>query len=51
MTINEYAAKIEELVKFYLHYNYEDIEGSKCTKFESKLRYDIKQDISYQEIH
>ncbi|XP_050877099.1 uncharacterized protein LOC127080853 [Lathyrus oleraceus] len=51
MNVAEYAAKFEELVKFYPHYNGADMERSKYIKFENRLRPEIKQDISYQEIH
>lgn len=46
-TVVEYAAKFEELVKFYLHYNSVVVEGSKCIKFESGFRLEIKQGIDY----
>lgn len=42
MTIAEYAAKFEELVKFYPHYNGASLEGSKCIKFENRVRPKIK---------
>lgn len=42
---------IEELMKFCPYYNGVAAEGSKCIKFESGLRPEIKQDIGYQEIH
>lgn len=51
LTIVEYATMFEELVKFFLHYNVASVEGSKCIKFESGLRPQIKQSIKYQEIH
>ena len=38
-------------MKFYPHYNSEIAEGSKCIKFESGLRPEIKQRIGYREIH
>lgn len=50
MTVAEYAAKFKELVKFFPHYNGATVEGSKCIKFESDLRLEIKQSIGYQEI-
>lgn len=46
-TIAEYPAKFEELVKFCLHYNSIAIEGSKCIKFDSGLRPEIKQVVGY----
>ncbi|XP_050918542.1 uncharacterized protein LOC127135968 [Lathyrus oleraceus] len=49
-TVVEYAAMIEELVKFYQHYTGVTAKGSKCVKFESGLRPKIKQGIGYQEI-
>ncbi|XP_050902154.1 uncharacterized protein LOC127111710 [Lathyrus oleraceus] len=50
MTIAKHAAKFEELVKFCPYYNGVAAEGSKCIKFERKLRPEIKQDIGYQKI-
>lgn len=50
MTVFEYVAMFEELVKFCPHYNGATAEGSKCIKFESRLRLEIKQGIWYQEI-
>ncbi|XP_050889250.1 uncharacterized protein LOC127094465 [Lathyrus oleraceus] len=47
--VPEYATKFEELVKFCPCYNSVAAEGSKCTKFESGLRPEIKQCIGYQE--
>ncbi|XP_050918830.1 uncharacterized protein LOC127136295 [Lathyrus oleraceus] len=48
--VAEYVAKFEELVKFCPYYNTAASEGSKCIKFESGLRPEIKQNIRYQEI-
>ncbi|XP_050892138.1 uncharacterized protein LOC127097682 [Lathyrus oleraceus] len=45
MIVVEYAAKFEKLVKFYPHYNGLVVKGSKCIKFESGLRPEIKQGI------
>lgn len=42
MTIVEYAAKFEELVKFCPYNNGVAIEGSKCIKFEGGLHPEIK---------
>lgn len=42
--------KFEELVKFCLDYNGEASKGSKCIKFKSGLRPEIKQGVGYQEI-
>ncbi|XP_050896449.1 uncharacterized protein LOC127103225 [Lathyrus oleraceus] len=50
MTVAEYAAKFEALVKFCPHYNHVDAETSKCLKFENGLRPKIKQGIGYQQI-
>ncbi|XP_050877790.1 uncharacterized protein LOC127081589 [Lathyrus oleraceus] len=49
MIVVEYAMKFEELVKFCPHYHNVVVEESKCVKFESGLRLEIKG-ISYQEI-
>lgn len=46
----KYVVKFEELLKFYPHYNSADVDGSKCIKFKSGLRPEIKQGIRYQEI-
>lgn len=48
MTVVEYAAKFEELVRLCPHYNGVEAEGSKCVKFESNLRPEIKKFIGYQ---
>ena len=48
--IAEYAARYEELVKFYPHYNDLAAEVSKCIKFENRLRPEIKQGIGYLHI-
>ncbi|XP_050920261.1 uncharacterized protein LOC127137897 [Lathyrus oleraceus] len=50
MSVADYAAKFEELVRFFPHYNVAGAEESKCIKFESGLRPEIKQFIGYQEI-
>lgn len=42
MTIAEYTAKFEELVKLYSHYNGATMEGSKFIKFENGPRHEIK---------
>ncbi|XP_058769023.1 uncharacterized protein LOC131642874 [Vicia villosa] len=49
-TVTEYAAKFVELVQFYPHYTAETAEFSKCIKFESGLRPEIKRAIGYQQI-
>ncbi|XP_050909666.1 uncharacterized protein LOC127123498 [Lathyrus oleraceus] len=51
MIVVDYAAKFEELSRFFPHYNEVESEGFKCIKFESGLRPEIKQCIGYQEIH
>ncbi|XP_058732834.1 uncharacterized protein LOC131604409 [Vicia villosa] len=48
--VTEYAAKFVELVKFYPHYSEEIDKFSKCIKFESGLRSEIKRAIGYQQI-
>lgn len=50
MTVAEYVAKFEKMLKFCPHYNGATIEGSKCIKFENGLCPEIKQGIQYQEI-
>jgi hypothetical protein len=50
MSVADYAAKFEELSRFCPHYNVVGAEASKCVKFESGLRPEIKQFIGYQEI-
>lgn len=45
LVVAAYAAKFEELVKFYPHYNNAVAEESKCIKFESGLRLEIKHGI------
>ncbi|XP_058775662.1 uncharacterized protein LOC131649934 [Vicia villosa] len=49
-TVVEYAARFEELVKYCLHYNNLAVEVSKCIKFESGLRLEIKQGVRYLKI-
>lgn len=51
MTVVDYVVKFEELSRLYPHYNGVGIEGSKCIKFKSGLRLEIKQFIRYQDIH
>lgn len=50
MIVVEYAAKFEDLVKFFPHYNGAAAEGSNLIKLESGLCLEIKQSIGYQEI-
>ncbi|XP_050910057.1 serine/arginine-rich splicing factor RS2Z33-like [Lathyrus oleraceus] len=49
-TVDEYAAKFEELIKFCPHYNTVNAERSKCLKFVNGLRPDIKKAMGYQQI-
>ncbi|XP_050896384.1 uncharacterized protein LOC127103147 [Lathyrus oleraceus] len=49
-TVVEYAAKFEELVKYFPHYNKVVAKGSMCINFESGIRPKIKQVVGYQEI-
>ena len=46
-SVTEYAAKFVELTKYYTPYDEANGEFSKCVKFESGLRPEIKQGISY----
>ena len=48
LTVREYSSKFVEIAKFYLHYNEETIEFSKCIKFENGLRPEIKRAVGYQ---
>jgi len=48
MTIVEYAAKFEELVRYFPHYQGRDGESSKCVKFLNGLRPEVKQAMNYQ---
>lgn len=50
MTVADYAGKFEALVKFFPHYNRDDVDTSKCLRFENGLRLEIKQGIGYQYI-
>ncbi|XP_058762909.1 uncharacterized protein LOC131636300 [Vicia villosa] len=50
MTVDEYAARFEELVKYCSHYNTNEAMNSKCVKFENGLRPEIKQGIACQKI-
>ena len=51
MTIAEYAAKFEELVRYFPHYQGRDGENSKCVKFLNDLRLKVKQVVNYQGVH
>lgn len=46
----EYAARFMELAKFYPQYNDANVEFSKCIKFETGLRPEIKRAIGYHNI-
>ncbi|XP_028199537.1 uncharacterized protein LOC114384054 [Glycine soja] len=48
MTVAEYAAKFEELVRYFPHYQGRDGESSKCVKFLNGLRPEVKQAVNYQ---
>ena len=48
MTVAEYAAKFEELVWYFPHYQGRDGESSKCVKFLNGLRPEVKQAVNYQ---
>ncbi|XP_073222428.1 uncharacterized protein [Cicer arietinum] len=50
MTVAEYAAKFEELSRYYPLYVGEAGEKSKCIKFEMGLRPEIKKQVGMQEI-
>lgn len=50
VSVGEYAAKFEELARYYTPYQVMVDDRSKCVKFEDGLRPEIKQTISYQEI-
>jgi hypothetical protein len=49
-SVAKYAAKFEELSRFFPYINVEDAMVSKCVKFESGLRPDIYQYMCIQEI-
>ncbi|XP_006596744.1 uncharacterized protein LOC114383924 [Glycine soja] len=48
MTVVEYEAKFEELVRYFPHYQGKDGESSKCVKFLNGLRPEVKQAVNYQ---
>ncbi|CAJ2629319.1 unnamed protein product [Trifolium pratense] len=50
MSVAEYAAKFEDLIRYCPHYNNVENERSKCVKFENGLRPEIKAGIGYQEL-
>ncbi|XP_027368272.1 uncharacterized protein LOC113874240 [Abrus precatorius] len=49
MSVGEYAAKFDELSKYCPYFAQAD-DRSRCSKFESELRPDIKQAISCQQV-
>jgi len=50
MTVAEYTAKFEELVRYFPHYQGRNGESSKCVKFLNGLRPEVKQAVNYQGI-
>ncbi|XP_028223071.1 uncharacterized protein LOC114404174 [Glycine soja] len=48
MIVTEYAAKFEELVRYFPHYQGRDGESSNCVKFLNGLRPEVKQAVNYQ---
>ncbi|XP_025980621.1 uncharacterized protein [Glycine max] len=48
MIVAEYAAKFEELVRYFPYYQGRDGESSKCVKFLNGLRLEVKQAVNYQ---
>ena len=50
MTVAEYAAMFEELVRYFPQYQGRDGESSKCVKFMNDLRPEVKQVVNYQGI-
>jgi len=48
MTMAKYAAKFEELMRYFPHYQGKDGESSKCVKFFNSLRPEVKQAVNYQ---
>ena len=51
MIVAEYAAKFEELVRYFPHYQGRDGESSKCVKFLNGLQPEVKQVVNYQGVH
>ena len=51
MTVGEYAAKFEELARYYPSYQDANSERSRCVKFTNGLRPEIKEAIRMQRIH
>ena len=46
-TVVEYAAKFEELVRYFPHYQGRDGESSKFVKFLNGMRPEVKQAVNY----
>eukprot|EP00256_Glycine_max_P067144 XP_025981739.1 uncharacterized protein LOC102669650 [Glycine max] len=51
MTVAEYAARFENLVRYFPHYQGEAGERSKCVKFVNGLRPEVKMMVNYHSIH
>ena len=51
MTVAEYAARFENLVRYFPHYQGEAGERSKCVKFVNGLRPEVKMMVNYHGIH
>ena len=47
MIVAKYAAKFEELVRYFPHYQGRDGESSKCVKFLNDLQLEVKQVVNY----
>lgn len=50
MTVAEYAKKFESLARYFRFFNNQVDEDYKCERFESGLRYDIKEVVAPHEI-
>lgn len=50
MSVGEYTAKFESLVKYFRLFQSQPDEGWKCMKFENGLRYEIKKAVVPLEI-
>ena len=51
MTVAEYVARFENLVKYFPHYQGETDERSKCVKFVNDLRPEVKMMVNCHGIH
>ena len=49
--VAEYAARFENLVRYFPHYQGEAGERSKCVKFVNGLRPEVKMMVNYHGIH